>query len=600
MSEAQSAVDAIAIASNPTNSSSILSFSWADQLAVAVPHILYANTTSVSPYLVQTSLFLAIATVCILIGSHSTVSKPRNAALPLSDVENPSYDPTDNDESKYLITSPESLKLAILQLDSIKIQHVVAFPFVTAATLFGLHRAIHYLSAEQINYWLNVHFMLVSFVAVYRNSNVMLNRFTRRFSKLFGKDSTIFFERYKLTLSTNRELPLGPIQHIDSDKLVEETKKDDTWLYKLRKYLKDQGFSVIGAPAIASDEYHGLVFDLKPLILLPLSLGSMYLFYLHNPILNSSYGQPDINWLILDFMLANMAAFAIGCLKFPNFKFMAILLGGLFLYDIYFVFQSNIMMEVATKVNAPIKILIPQQPQGFKVPMSLLGLGDIVIPGVLASLSLRFDLFNYHEDHPLAYHHLTRYPRPYFKTTVASYLIGLSLTFVVLHKTGNGQPALLYIVPSMFVGISLLATIRGEMSKLLSFDETIKEFDEKNYDNIGQDDESDSDYNFSGDDSLDEWIDRVEEDRNEDATDIDEFLKQAPKTLPRVVYTFNSDSESDEEDDTYIIGEEEESDIEDLEDLEAVDELLVVEESELILIKKDLKKEVREVYSDEE
>ena len=41
-----------------------------------------------------------------------------------------------------------------------------------------------------------------------------------------------------------------------------------------------------------------------------------------------------------------------------SFKVGAALLIGLFFYDIYFVFGTDVMMTVATKIDAPVKILV--------------------------------------------------------------------------------------------------------------------------------------------------------------------------------------------------------------------------------------------------
>lgn len=64
-----------------------------------------------------------------------------------------------------------------------------------------------------------------------------------------------------------------------------------------------------------------------------------------------------------------------------------ILLWLLFIYDIIMVFRSSMMVTVATNLDVPIKLKIPNGDR-----MSILGLGDIVIPGVLISWALKFDL----------------------------------------------------------------------------------------------------------------------------------------------------------------------------------------------------------------
>ena len=47
---------------------------------------------------------------------------------------------------------------------------------------------------------------------------------------------------------------------------------------------------------------------------------------------------------------------------------------------------------MATSVDAPIKLLFPRPVEAdSKKPFSMLGLGDIVIPGIFVALILRYD-----------------------------------------------------------------------------------------------------------------------------------------------------------------------------------------------------------------
>ena len=57
----------------------------------------------------------------------------------------------------------------------------------------------------------------------------------------------------------------------------------------------------------------------------------------------------------------------------------------------------------------------------------------------------------------------------YFAPAVGGYCVGLVLTYLaLLFEWGGdqGQPALLYLVPSMLVPIAALAALRGELSAL--------------------------------------------------------------------------------------------------------------------------------------
>lgn len=147
----------------------------------------------------------------------------------------------------------------------------------------------------------------------------------------------------------------------------------------------------------------------------------------------------------------------ISLLNLDTFLTGAILLVGLFIYDIFFVFATDVMVTVATKFEAPIKLLFPR---GANRP-SLLGLGDIVIPGIFVSLMLRFD-------HTL-YCHTESFKKPYFWSCMTGYFAGLSMTLYVMYAFEHAQPALLYLVPTCLISVLLCALVRGEFKKLVSF-----------------------------------------------------------------------------------------------------------------------------------
>lgn len=72
-----------------------------------------------------------------------------------------------------------------------------------------------------------------------------------------------------------------------------------------------------------------------------------------------------------------------------------ILLGGLFIYDIFWVFATDVMVTVAKSFEAPIKLVFPQDflERGvYGNQFAMLGLGDVVIPGIFIALLLRFDI----------------------------------------------------------------------------------------------------------------------------------------------------------------------------------------------------------------
>ncbi len=81
----------------------------------------------------------------------------------------------------------------------------------------------------------------------------------------------------------------------------------------------------------------------------------------------------------------------------------------------------------------------------------MLGLGDIVFPGIFIALLLR----------------LQRGTNFYFNVTLAAYILGLLVTFVVMHLFRLGQPALLYLAPACIGTPLFLAAVRGDIQAML-------------------------------------------------------------------------------------------------------------------------------------
>lgn len=117
------------------------------------------------------------------------------------------------------------------------------------------------------------------------------------------------------------------------------------------------------------------------------------------------------------------------------------------------------MVTVARSFDAPIKVVWPRAGGAF----SLLGLGDIVIPGIFIALMLRFDA---ERSKKLGLKHVQK---TYFHACFVGYVIGLATTIVVLHVFQAGQPALLYIVPAIIGSVVITAIARGEMGDLLAY-----------------------------------------------------------------------------------------------------------------------------------
>ncbi|XP_028171819.1 minor histocompatibility antigen H13 [Ostrinia nubilalis] len=183
-------------------------------------------------------------------------------------------------------------------------------------------------------------------------------------------------------------------------------------------------------------------------VLISLCLGAWYLLKKHW-IANNLFG---IAFAINGVELLHLNNVVTGC----------ILLCGLFLYDIFWVFGTNVMVTVAKSFEAPIKLVFPQDilVNGLQADnFAMLGLGDIVVPGIFIALLLRFDKS------------LARGSELYFRCTFAAYVAGLLCTIAVMHAWRRAQPALLYLVPLCLATPLLLALLKGDLKALFNYED---------------------------------------------------------------------------------------------------------------------------------
>ncbi|KAG0578283.1 hypothetical protein KC19_4G011100 [Ceratodon purpureus] len=174
-------------------------------------------------------------------------------------------------------------------------------------------------------------------------------------------------------------------------------------------------------------------------------------------------------------------------LSLGSFATAAAMLSGLLLYDVFWVFGSshvfgdNVMVTVATSpaFDGPMKLIFPNMIANSPNPYSILGLGDIAVPGLLIALMLRFDRSRSKSlagaDDEIDAQELPA-DKTYFITCIASYIFGLTVTVVANSVSGAAQPALLYLVPSLLFGVFIVAASRREASLLLEYKEELLPF----------------------------------------------------------------------------------------------------------------------------
>ncbi|XP_077561236.1 signal peptide peptidase-like 2B [Haemaphysalis longicornis] len=172
-------------------------------------------------------------------------------------------------------------------------------------------------------------------------------------------------------------------------------------------------------------------------------------------------------WVLQDLL---GIAFCLNMLKsvhLPNLRLLSLLLMLLLIYDVFFVFitpllranRESVMVEVAKGGGVmevlPMVVKFPRlyravYHQCFPRRFSILGLGDILAPGLLISYCHAFDL-------------LAHGRRFYFYIACISYGLGMAATFAALELMRNAQPALLYLVPFTLLPTITAAWCNGEL-----------------------------------------------------------------------------------------------------------------------------------------
>lgn len=99
------------------------------------------------------------------------------------------------------------------------------------------------------------------------------------------------------------------------------------------------------------------------------------------------------HWTLNNILGISFTVAGIMLLKVAKFEIVFLLLWLLFFYDIFWVFKSDLMITVAKNFDVPIKLILPLS----NGKQSILGLGDMVIPGVMVALALKFDVDIYLE-----------------------------------------------------------------------------------------------------------------------------------------------------------------------------------------------------------
>jgi len=187
------------------------------------------------------------------------------------------------------------------------------------------------------------------------------------------------------------------------------------------------------------------------------------------------------NWIVNNVFGVSFCLVAIRSVNLQDFKTGAILLIGLFFYDVFWVFGSksvfgsNVMVSVATGLEAPIKLQFPRAFTGCGLfQHGMLGLGDIAVPGLFIAFMAKWDA--------VKIGHKASSSFVYLNCIMVAYVLSLITTVAIMLIFNHAQPALLYIVPYILITAVGVALARGEFKEMWAYsipDETQTESEKK-------------------------------------------------------------------------------------------------------------------------
>ena len=197
------------------------------------------------------------------------------------------------------------------------------------------------------------------------------------------------------------------------------------------------------------------------------------------------------NWILNNIIGMAFSIFGIETLALGEFKVGMILLGLLFFYDIFWVFYTPVMVSVAKNIEGPVKLMFPKLKEAIEQmrkekgedneyagkaydprEYNMIGLGDIVIPGIYVALMLRFDIYLYKKaKKDISQFGFSFKNMKYFLITFIFYNLGIIITLSSMYFFNHAQPALLYLVPCTLFSSTFTALINKDIKVLWNFNE---------------------------------------------------------------------------------------------------------------------------------
>ncbi|OJD29882.1 signal peptide peptidase [Diplodia corticola] len=477
--------------------------------------------TEVQPLLPTYSHLLVSALFPIYAGAHSSLTRPGSAAKPKKAPKNETKDEG--------YESEEDEEDDVQQMEGLSTRDAIIFPIMAGVTLTGLYFLIKWMQDPQLlNKILNAYFSLFGVLSVsrfitdgmdlvhslvfprrYVNGGVLYDVHSRaRIAKPAGSPGLA-----ENPLNTS-PLP-GRFSQIPLPAVVK------AFLWNLRNIPRQKWTAKFFLRNVASVRGHLGLHGVVGFIFALTAVG--YFNFVEKP------------WFLTNLMGFAFSYGALQLMSPTTFATGTLLLSALFFYDIYMVFFTPMMVTVAKSLDIPIKLVFPRpdipSADPAKPPtkqLAMLGLGDVVLPGIMIGLALRFDLYLYYlrkqtrradeqasnqateakgtgkksdassADQPVqivkapyvsvsnkwgewfwARSAAHSFPKPYFTATMIGYVVGMLATLVVMQVAKHAQPALLYLVPGVLIACWGTALVRGEVKEMQEFSEAFEEEEEQ-------------------------------------------------------------------------------------------------------------------------
>ncbi|CAF0768852.1 unnamed protein product [Didymodactylos carnosus] len=373
-----------------------------------------SNATKETPFVARTdgmllsySFLLLSALLCVYVGSYRSIIRKNNQEK--------------SGEKPDVLTAKDA----------------AMFPFIASGFLFGIYVVILMVSKEYITFVLNIYFFLIGVVALYRALQPVL------------KSKTLFNFHF-LNQIKKRQFHVTLFENTQQQ--TEEKEKHQTPPTKGNKLIESTTATVLSSTI--HDKMHlDLDFDLVDVgIFFVCALVGVWYLLKRHWIANNIFG----------------IAFSINAIEILHFNKVlngCVLLSGLFVYDIFWVFGTNVMITVAKSFDAPIKLIFPQDliENGLfsANKFAMLGLGDIVVPGAFIALLLRYDMTRRTKNGSALY----------FNVSFVAYIIALVVTVLILQIFKHGQPALLYIVPLCLIFPLFTALVKNDLKPMFAYED---------------------------------------------------------------------------------------------------------------------------------